>query len=42
MTDDLKFFVTLYGGVIASVCLLIALDWLGRRRDHKSNTHKPA
>ena len=36
-------FIVLYGGIFLSVCLLLFLDWLGRRQKReKSQVHKQA
>ena len=42
MTDDVKFFLTLYGGIIAFVWMLIGLDWVSRRQERKADKQKPA
>ncbi len=36
MTDTVMFSITLLGGIILSLLLILLIDWLGRREDRKS------
>jgi len=42
MDENLKFLLVVYGPMVAFVYFLIVADWLRRRHDRKSKTHKPA
>lgn len=40
MTDDVKFLLTVYGGIIAFLLVLLLLDWIGRRQERNAGTRK--
>jgi hypothetical protein len=41
VVDTVLFGLTLFGGIVGFVWLLIFLDWLGRRKDRQSK-QRPA
>lgn len=42
MTDDVKFLLTVYGGIITFLLVLLLLDWIGRRQERNAEKHKAA